>query len=243
MTRAAPIADEHPDRLVLDDLVFSLRRSTRRRTVGITVDRDGSLILHVPADTDPATVRRWASGKRGWVYRKLAEKDLLLAPPVTKDFVSGEGFDYLGRRYRLRVTDEVEKVKLERGRLLLPRNLAGGDGAARAVIGWYRYRALNRLPAHVRALSRRMHTPVDRLDVQDLGYRWGSLGGGTRLNLHWATMQLPPSLVDYVIVHELAHVSEPNHTPRFWEIVARTMPDYETRKQRLAHLGSQLWLG
>jgi predicted metal-dependent hydrolase len=81
-----------------------------------------------------------------------------------------------------------------------------------------------------------------QLDVRDLGYRWGSLGKGDRLNLHWAVMQLPPSLIDYVIVHELAHVDEPNHTTRFWAVVRRVLPDYEQKKTRLSEAGTQLWL-
>lgn len=81
------------------------------------------------------------------------------------------------------------------------------------------------------------------LDVRDLGYRWGSLGKNGRLNLHWAAIQLPATLVDYNIVHELAHLAHPNHTPEFWLSVGRAMPDYESRKARLAHAGSRVWLG
>jgi predicted metal-dependent hydrolase len=81
------------------------------------------------------------------------------------------------------------------------------------------------------------------LEVRDLGYRWGSLGRGDRLNIHWATMQLPVSLVDYVLVHELAHIAEPHHTGTFWTMVERALPDYEGRKSRLATVGAGLWLG
>jgi predicted metal-dependent hydrolase len=81
------------------------------------------------------------------------------------------------------------------------------------------------------------------IDVRDLGYRWGSLGKNDRMNFHWSTMQLPPSLVDYVIVHELAHIEEPNHTKSFWRHVERAMPAFEQAKQELARVGSGLWLG
>ena len=81
------------------------------------------------------------------------------------------------------------------------------------------------------------------IDVRDLGYRWGSLGKSDRLNFHWATIQLRPALVDYVIVHELAHIHEPNHTPRFWGRVERAMPNFQRAKEELARVGSGLWLG
>jgi predicted metal-dependent hydrolase len=230
-----------PDRMMIAGLEFTVRTSANRRTVGITVDRDGSLLLHAPHGCSEPVLQAWAHGKRTWVYRKLAEKDLLLAPPAHKQFVSGEGFDYLGRRYRLLLVDDGTGVRLDRGRLRLPRALV--PDAANEVIGWYRARARQWLPARIRPWANRMGAQPTGLDVRDLGYRWGSLGKGGRLNLHWAAMQLPATLVDYVIVHELAHLTHPNHTPEFWSSTSRAMPDYESRKARLAHAGSRLWLG
>lgn len=79
--------------------------------------------------------------------------------------------------------------------------------------------------------------------MRDLGYRWGSLSGSRRLNIHWATMRLPPSLIDYVLVHELAHLAHPHHTAAFWARVERALPDDERRKSDLATTGASLWLG
>jgi predicted metal-dependent hydrolase len=229
----------------IDGLEFAVRESTNRRTVGITVDRDGSLLLHAPAGCDLDTLAAWARSKRGWLFRKLAEKDLLLSSHPTKQFVTGEGFDYLGRHYRLLLTDDhaASPVKLERGRLRIPRAaIRASDGRA-AMISWYRSRALAWLPWRITPWAERMSVAPGDLQVRDLGYRWGSLGRNDRLNLHWAAMQLPVSLVDYVIVHELAHIHQPRHTPAFWATVERTMPDYEGRKSRLATTGATLWLG
>ena len=209
------------------------------------MDRDGSLLLHAPAGCDFDTLAAWAYSKRGWVFRKLAEKDLLLSTRPTKQFVTGEGFDYLGRHYRLLLTDDhaTTSVKLERGRLRMPRAaIQAGDGKA-AMIGWYRSRALAWLPRRITPWTERMSVQPGDLEVRDLGYRWGSLGRNDRLNLHWAVMQLPVSLVDYVVVHELAHIPQPRHTSAFWATVERAMPDYEGRKSRLATTGATLWLG
>lgn len=84
------------------------------------------------------------------------------------------------------------------------------------------------------------------VEVRDLGFRWGSArpsSGAQRVNIHWATLQLPPSLIDYVLVHELAHLREASHSPEFWSIVARLIPLYETYKSALASTGKQIWLG
>ena len=209
------VAEALPDTMLIGDLQFEVTESPRRATVGITVDRDGSLQLHAPAGCPADALATWAHSKRMWVYRKLAEKDLLIG--------------------------DSDRVRMERGRIVLPRT---GAGQARtALIGWYRDRGRQWLPGRLRPWADRMDLHPSALDVRDLGYRWGSLGSQGRLNIHWATLQLPPSLVDYVLVHELAHIAHPQHTPAFWATVERALPDYERRKQDLLVAGAGLWLG
>lgn len=77
------------------------------------------------------------------------------------------------------------------------------------------------------------------VDVRDLGFRWGSCGKGGRLHFHWASILLPASVVEYVVLHELVHLLEPNHTPEFWLRVERALPDYEQRKGWLAEHGGE----
>ena len=159
--------------------------------------------------------------------------------------MTSEGFDYLGRHDRLQLTDDSPGtcVKLECGRLRMPRPAAGtGDGKS-AMIGWYRQRALAWLPRRISPWAQRMSQQPGELDIRDLGYRWGSLGRNDRLNIHWAAMQVPVSLLDYVIVHELAHIGQPRHTPAFWAAVQRALPDYDQRSTRRATTGTTLWLG
>ena len=73
--------------------------------------------------------------------------------------------------------------------------------------------------------------------VQDLGYRWGSCGKGGWLYFHWKTILLPARIVEYVVVHELAHLHEPHHTPAFWLRVERALPDFERRRAWLSERG------
>src|SRR5450631_1013382 len=149
-----PIGDAGvlPARMSIGDLDFAVRQSEQRRTVGITVDRDGSLLLHAPAGVGAESLAAWAWSKRRWVFRKLAEKHILLPASPSKEFVTGEGFDYLGRHYRLQLTDDPPgtAVKLERGRLHMPRTHAGAGGGAEAVMRWYRQRGAIWLPRRIR---------------------------------------------------------------------------------------------
>jgi predicted metal-dependent hydrolase len=241
---AATQAPSLPARLAVAGLDFEVQRSSSRRSIGITVDRDGSLIVSAPADCAETDLVAFAYEKRNWIYKKLAEKDLLLSPRPTREFVTGEGFAYLGRSHRLLLRDLAPStVKLERGRLVMQRDLAVSPRAASAIVDWYRARALRWLPKRVKPWAERMGVRPSVVDVRDLGYRWGSLGKNDRVNFHWATIQLSPVLIDYVIVHELAHVHEPHHTPEFWQRVDRAMPQFQRSKETLAQQGSDLWLG
>jgi predicted metal-dependent hydrolase len=233
-----------PSRLAVAGLDFEVQLSDARRSIGITVDRDGSLIVNAPSDCNESDLTAFARDKRMWVYKKLAEKDLLLSRRPTKQFVNGEGFTYLGRSHRLLLADRPGvPVKLNRGRLEMRRDIAVGDGGSHAMIDWYRACARGWLPRRIEPWAQRMGVHAGAIDVRDLGYRWGSLSNFSRINFHWATIQLSPALVDYVIVHELAHVHQANHTPEFWLHVERALPTYHAMKLDLARVGSGLWLG
>ncbi|NYE48310.1 hypothetical protein HDA32_003430 [Spinactinospora alkalitolerans] len=232
-----------PEQVRLHDLMFNVRASARRTTAGITVDRDGSLLLHVPEDVEWERLESWVRRKRPWVLDKLAKKDMLASRQPARSFVSGEGFDYLGRRYRLKITDEVPGVRFTGGRIRMHPSVAGGSDPASALIAWYTERARLWLPKRLRPWREQMALHPAELHIRGLGHRWGSLGRSARLNLHWALMQLPATIIDYVLVHELAHMAVGDHSPAFWTRVREVMPDYERRRDRLAVLGARLWLG
>lgn len=231
--------------LVVGDLVFEIAPPGQRKTIEIVVERDASLVLKAPRGVAVERAVQFVTAKRRWVYGKLAEKDALTGPPVVKRFVEGEGFAYLGRSYRLTLNDAEPVVRLDRGRFHLSRSEA--DRGAEAMRRWYTEVGGQWLRRRVRPWAARMGEESAAVEVRDLGYRWGSArpptGGPGRINVHWATLQLPPSLIDYVLVHELAHLREANHTPEFWSVVDRLMPGYETQKTTLATIGKTIWLG
>ena len=151
--------------------------------------------------------------------------------------MTGEGFPYLGRSYRLLIVDQAPRpVRLNRGRPRATADTCAAD-ATRHLIHWYRQVGVAVLRRRIIPWAARMDTEVTALRVLPLGYRWGSCTQGGKVNIHWAAMQLPPDLVDYVLVHELAHLRHSDHSPDFWSVVERAMPDYSVRRNRLRHLG------
>lgn len=231
-----PVAVETgPETLTVGDLEFAVRRSARRKTLGITVDRGGELLVSAPFGCPDEDLLDFIREKRFWVYTKLAEKDLLDQPDRPKEFVSGEGFSYLGRSYRLLLVDEQDvPLKLQDGRFRLRRSDAASG--REHFIRWYRLHAQPWLERRASILARRVGVDFAALRVRDLGYRWGSCRQAV-LNFHWAVILLPAQIVEYVIVHELVHIREKNHTPEFWRLVELAMPDYEERKRWLARRG------
>ena len=242
---AAPLHDL--ESLVVGDLVLEIAPPSDRKTIEIVVERDASLVLKAPPTATIDRAKQFVVAKRPWVYRKLAEKDALTGPPVVKQFVEGEGFAYLGRSYRLTLTTETastDGVRLERGRFHLPATQAH-EGATH-MRRWYTEVGGQWLKQRLRPWAARLGQEAVAVEVRDLGYRWGSArptDGPQRINIHWATLQLPPTLIDYVLVHELAHLREANHTPDFWQTVARLMPTYERQRAVLTATGKTTWLG
>lgn len=226
------------ERLAVDDLTFEVRRSARRRTVEITLDRNGELVISAPPGAGQELLADFVREKRFWLYTKMAEKESRQHPLAAKEFVSGEGFPYLGRSYRLLLVDAQDvPLKLEAGRFKLLRSTA--SEGRRHFVDWYTAHARDWLRRRVKGWGQRMDLTPKGIEVRDLGFRWGSCGKSGTVNFHWATILLPAGVVDYVVVHELAHLIEPNHTPAFWLRVARAMPDYEQRKAWLAQHGGR----
>lgn len=224
------------NQLIVGDLRFEVRHSPRRSSVQITVDRGGELLLSAPEGCSAEVMEQFVQEKRFWIYTKLAEKDALAPPVPKKQFVSGEGFLYLGRSHRLLLVDEQDApVKLDRGRFTMRRSAAAEGGAH--MIRWYSRRGQAWLEKRVARFQHRVGVEPTGVSVQDLGYRWGSCGKGKRLFFHWRTVLLPPPVIDYVVVHELVHLIEPHHTPAFWTRVERAMPDFAERKRQLAERG------
>jgi predicted metal-dependent hydrolase len=234
--RRAPI-----DSLTVDGLRFAVRWSSRRRTVGITVKRDGELVLAAPARTSQRRLEAVVREKLPWVRRKLAEFEALGPPPEPRRVVAGELFPYLGRDYRLVLAAApAQPVALGDGTLEVDGSL---DGRARgALLAWYQARATEHIEAAVARFVPLVGAAPARVVVRDLGKRrWGVCEHRTlAVTFHWQLVTQPADLIDYVVVHELAHLHEPNHGKEFWRRVADVLPDYKERRKRLRDGGDAI---
>jgi len=220
------------ERLEVGGLAFEVRRSRRRKTLGITVDRGGKLVLHAPETTPEAEIIRWARSKLLWVHRKLALKKEDTPRVREPDWVSGESFRYLGRSYQLKVVPAQDRALRFDGRRFYLRKDARA-GAEESFRRWYSAVGTPWITKRVGLLSHRAGGQPSGIEVRDLGYRWGSCGKNRVLLFNWRLFQLPVRLVDYVIAHELEHLVRPHHDPEFWNALARSLPDWREREEEL----------
>jgi hypothetical protein len=229
--------------LSISNVEVQVRRSDRRQTIGLTVERDGSVVAAVPASVSLGEVERQLRSRELWLHSALTRRMSLTPSATVKQYVSGEGFHYLGRAYRLRVlravtaADQIPELRLFHGMFHLR-----GDCALHgreSFVRWYSARAEIWLAERMPRLQRRVGVEARRVAVMDLGYRWASCSESGRLNFHWRTILLPPGLVEYIVLHELCHMLEHNHTPRFWSFVRRADRDFERKESWLKENGSR----
>ena len=225
---------------------YQVRRSPRRKkTVQITVDGAGVQVaapVTILDDEIQAMVRKRAP----WILQNTADAQLVTAP---KRFVSGETLPYLGKNVRLVVKPadvRSPQVRFDhwRFRISVPRTMPDDQRWERirhAMIAWYRQRAAVRMEASVaRWWPRFGEGDQPRVLIRNQRQRWGSCAPDGTLRFNWRVVMLEPALAEFVVVHELAHLSVKNHSPEFWALVAAALPDAQHRRRRLRDAGRAL---
>lgn len=222
------------------DLEYTIVRSPKRRKLTITVERDRGVVVHAPAATAEEKIRRLVESRRQWIFEKTrhTQKYAELPHPPGKELVNGESALYLGRSYLIEIapTDSgaIEFVQKFR----VPTDLA--DRRLEAFRGWYIARAEEKILPRVRHHARQLGVEFSEARIVDNRYRWGSCTVKNNLTFNWRLIKAPMSVIDYVVVHELAHLIEPNHTSRFWNIVKAQIANMDKPKQWLKEHGQLL---
>jgi predicted metal-dependent hydrolase len=157
--------------------------------------------------------------------------------------VSGEAFSYLGRNYRLKVAEgELTPIKLVQGRLTIsaPNDPSQHKLVKCALTSWLRRRAELKLREKIIRYSLIVGVETNGYKVKDFQSRWGSCTPRGRVDFNWKIIMAPNRVVDYVVVHELCHLKQHDHSPQFWKLVESIMPDYLESKEWLRVNGASL---
>lgn len=210
-----------------------LRRSARARRFSLRVSRlDGRVTLTLPTRARDAEALTFLAAQEGWVRRMLARM-----PEVTgTDVVPGIDLPVEGRPLRL-VPGPGRRVRVEADQLLVPGDPAQ---AGARVAAWLKVLARDRLARSSSYYAGLVGRDFSRLVLRDTRSRWGSCSHDGTLMYSWRLILAPPSVLDYVAAHEVAHLVEMNHSPAYWDVVGRICPDWKRQRQWLHARGQDL---
>jgi predicted metal-dependent hydrolase len=233
--------------LVLDGRpVFYALRRTRRRTIGFVIGSDG-LVVSAPKWVALRDVDAAVREKSRWILAKLAEQQQRAAQIDASRMVwkDGAAVLYLGQPITIVldrhhgiaagevVLDEATPDASPRAlHVGLPRD-AAEERVRDAVQSWLQREARRIFAARAAHFAERLGVRVTRLSLSSAQTRWGSANASGAIRLHWRLIHYALPTIDYVVAHELAHLREMNHSPRFWDVVRSVVPDYEGARRAL----------
>ena len=231
-------------------IAFVLKR-TARRSIGFAIGIDG-LVVSAPRRLALREIDSAVQEKGSWIVAKLDQQQRRAAEREASRMVWRDGAEvmHLGRPVRI-VVEALSGRACGEARLdgepcceslagQMPRSLriglprdAGPERLRDAVHAWLQREALAVFEARCRHFAPRLGVEVKRLSLSSAATRWGSASADGSIRLHWRLVHLPMATLDYVVVHELAHLREMNHSARFWALVGSVVPDYRDQRKRL----------
>jgi predicted metal-dependent hydrolase len=222
------------------DISYEIVRSPRRKKLTITVERDQAVIVHAPQETPDDDIQRVIESKRQWILAKLRhpQKYQNRLHPPGKEVVNGESALYLGRDYRIEIAETASGDIEFTNFFVVP---PGHRAKRREVLrDWYIARAREKILGRVEQHARALGVKFGAAKVVDNRYRWGSCTLNNNVSFNWRLIKAPMFVIDYVVIHELAHLLEANHTSRFWSIVRAHTPTMDKAKAWLKEYGQVL---
>jgi len=237
-----PLAeDETPRTIALGDRIvpYLLRRS-RRRSIGLQIDHRG-LRIAAPARASLTEIEALIRKHGDWVAQKLDDwRDRRRADPLT--ITDGLQLPLLGTPLTIRTAPGnnrfIWQAPTDDSPACLTLLLRAPSDAGRVLERALRERALTLFPSRLAEYARRLDLPTPPMALSAARTRWGSCSRTTGIRLNWRLIHFPLHIIDYVVAHELAHLREMNHSPRFWAHVATLYPDYRAARTELNALAA-----
>ena len=210
----------------------------RRKTVAIHITREGNIEVRAPYAAPRAQIDRFVQEKAGWIAQKQAEMRRRIALRPARGFLPGQTLPLFGKEYPVEDTGAAH-ASFDGVRFQMPRGLAA-EGRAAEVERLYRALARSRVQEAVTRYAPLVGVRPRGVRISGAKTRWGSCSAKGWLNFSYRLMLAPEAAVDYVVVHELTHLVEHNHSSRFWTAVERVLPDRKAREALLRACDNEL---
>ena len=207
---------------------------SNRRTLSLAVLKDGNVVVKAPIGMRDETISRFVEEKQDWIREKL----FLINKVKSKfdDVVHYKKFLLYGNRYSL-LLDNVKKIETnDKFQIVMP-NKIEPDKILKNLKAWYKKAAKQILSERLAFIESRIKLKSNSLRIGDSKGRWGSCNSRGAICLNFRVIMLPPALIDYVIVHELCHLVEMNHSKNFWKLVSTFLPNVDALKKAIKEYG------
>lgn len=211
---------------------------SNRKTLNISVERDRSIIVRAPHHLTPEKIEEIVQSKRQWIKEKLNHAQKYPLVLESKEFVSGETLMYLGRNYQLLIIDEeIEGIEFDQRFKISKSNQSKANELFKK---WYLKQALKKIEPLAKKYAKSLGVEYNEFKTSEMKYRWGSCTPANNIIFNWRIIKAPMYVIEYLVAHELVHLIENNHTPRFWNILSIQVPNYEKAKNWLKKNGQLL---
>ena len=225
----------------MKEIIINQIIKTNRKTMALIIQPDGSLVVRAPRWATKSQINGFVSQKSGWILKKQAEVTARGITSQAKGFVEGEKFLFLGKEYPIILVDRQRQALELDGGFRLARN---AQHAARQVFTrWYQKHAREVITARVVEYASLYGFKYSKIGITGARTRWGSCSLKGSLNFSWRLVMAPMDIIDYVVIHELVHLRQHNHSRAFWKELAEIMPDYAARRGWLTKNGPRFTLG
>lgn len=211
---------------------------SNRKTLNISVERDRSIIVRAPHYLTEEKIDKVVQSKRQWIKEKLNHTQKYPLIAECKEFVSGETLMYLGKNYQLLIVEEeIDGIEFNQ-RFKISK--ASQSKANELFKKWYLSQALNKIEPLASKYAKNLGVVYNQFKTSEMKYRWGSCTPANNIIFNWRIIKAPMYVLEYLVAHELVHLIEDNHTPRFWNILSIQVPNYEKAKNWLKKNGQLL---
>ena len=229
----SPAVEQRTIRLADQEVSYTLKRSGKRRSIGLRIDDDG-LAVAMPLRASEKWLHSVLQERASWIVEKLAGWQAKKPEPVL--WVDGQSIQFMGEALSLRVVASLfDAPPLLQGRQLFVHVTDNANQAMieQVVTQWYRREAEVLFRERVAHYAPMLNVSPSELKLSSARTQWGSCTVRGTVHLNWHLIKLPLRLIDYVVVHELAHLVEMNHSAAFWEVVKSACPDFKKRRGEL----------
>lgn len=210
----------------MQEIPYQVVRSDRK-SIAFVIDNEANLVVRAPhAMTDDA-IADFVQRKHQWINEKRKQVDVFSEKHSKVEIQTGESILYLGNNYAI-VQDTVDSVIVSGNEILVPQDFSLED-----MIVWLKEEATRIINERVSRYANIMGVAPGGVNLSEAKARWGSCSAKNKLNFSWRLVLCPLSAIDYVVVHELSHITYKNHDLAFWARIKTLLPDYEDRQEWL----------